>query len=91
MKIFVLLTSMLFSVSAFATETTYDVEGMHCSSCAKSIKAQVCKMDGLEKCDVTVGKVVVAPKSGFNISKEQIQQAISKAGEYKIIGEKSDK
>lgn len=89
-KAFVLFT-LLFTQAALAETITYNVEGMHCGSCAKAIKAQVCKMDGLEKCDVTVGKVVISPKTGINISQDQIQAAISKAGEYKIIGTSKDK
>lgn len=81
-----LIAGILFlAPAAFAESTTYNVEGMHCGSCAKAIKAQVCKMDGLESCEVTVGKVVVSPKSGVTISQDQIQAAISKAGEYKIV------
>lgn len=76
---------LFFTSAAFAESTTYNVEGMHCGSCAKAIKAQVCKMDGLESCEVTLGKVVIAPKSGVTISQDQIQAAISKAGEYKIV------
>ncbi len=76
---------LFFASAAFAEPTTYDVEGMHCGSCVKAIKARVCKMDGLESCDVTMGKVVVTPKSGVTISQDQIQAAISKAGEYKIV------
>lgn len=75
---------LFFASAAFAESATYNVEGMHCGSCVKAIKAQVCKMDGLESCDVSMGKVIVAPKSGVTISQDQIQAAISKAGEYKI-------
>ncbi|MEN0058487.1 MAG: heavy metal-associated domain-containing protein [Bdellovibrio sp.] len=86
MKSVVILLSTLF-ISAFAqAETvTYAVEGMHCGSCAKAIKAQVCKMEGLASCEVSVGKIVVSSKNGANISQDQIQEAVAKAGEYKII------
>ena len=88
-----LVLAATFSLSQFAlAETiTYDVKGMHCGSCAKSISAQVCKMDGLESCEVSVGKVVISPKTGFTFSQDQIQAAISKAGEYKIIGTSTSK
>lgn len=86
MKKALIFTTLLLSQAALAETVTYNVEGMHCGSCAKAIQAQVCKMDGLEKCEVSVGKVVISSKTGVNISQDQIQAAISKAGEYKITG-----
>ncbi len=91
MKKALVLTALLLSQTALAETITYNVEGMHCGACAKAIKAQVCKMDGLEKCDVTMGKVVISPKTGININQDQIQAAISKAGEYKITGSTKSK
>ena len=78
--------SLLIASSAFAETTTYNVEGMHCGSCAKAISAQVCKIQGIEKCDVTVGKVVITPKAGSTITQAQVQTEMSKAGDYKITG-----
>ncbi len=91
MKKALVITALLFAHTALAESTTYNVEGMHCGSCAKSIKAQVCKIEGLEKCDVSVGKVMVSSKQGVTISQDQIQAAISKAGEYKIISSEKSK
>ena len=86
MKKTLILLSFVFSQIALADATTYNVEGMHCGSCVKAIKAQVCKIDGLETCEVSLGKVVISPKTGINITQDQIQAAMAKAGEYKIIG-----
>lgn len=91
MKTSALLITLLFGSAGFAQTTTYNVEGMHCGSCAKNVKAEVCTMQGLEKCEVTTGKVVVKPKAGVMISQDQIQAAISKAGEYKIISSEKSK
>nr|BFD59067.1 hypothetical protein CKG001_11740 [Bdellovibrio sp. CKG001] len=91
MKMLLAATALLFSQAALAETITYNVEGMHCGSCARAIKAQVCTMEGLEKCDVTVGKVVISPKAGVSISQDQIQAAISKAGEYKITNSTKSK
>jgi mercuric ion binding protein len=90
-KHLMILTALLLSSAAFAESTAYEVEGMHCGSCAKSIQAQVCKLDGVDKCDVTVGKVLISSKKGVNLSQEQIQAAISKAGDYKITGSHKEK
>lgn len=78
------LMTLLASQSALADSTTYDVKGMHCDSCAAVVKSHVCKMDGIEKCDVTVGKIVISPKAGVTISADQIQAVLSKAGDYKL-------
>ncbi|MGZ3770342.1 MAG: heavy-metal-associated domain-containing protein [Bdellovibrio sp.] len=91
MKKAFILISLFLSQTVFAETVTYNVQGMHCGSCAKMIKAEVCKMDGLEKCDVTMGKVVISPKTGVTINQDQIQAAISKAGEYKITGSTKSK
>lgn len=91
MKKTIALMVLMMAPMALAETVTYNVEGMHCGSCAKAIKSQVCKMDGLEKCDVTMGKVVISPKNGIQISQDQIQAAISKAGEYKITGSQKSK
>ena len=86
-----LITSFLFASAALADTTTYDVQGMHCGGCAKMIQAKVCGMDGMEKCEVTMGKLVVATKPGITISQEKIQAAMAQAGDYKITGSKSSK
>lgn len=91
MKKAFLLIGLLFGSVALAKTTTYNVEGMHCGSCAKSIQTQVCAMEGLEKCEVTVGKVVITPKAGVTISDSQVSAAITKAGEYKVTGSQVSK
>lgn len=91
MKKALILASLFVSQIALAGATTYNVEGMHCGSCVKAIKAQVCKMDGLDACEVSLGKVMITPKTGVSISQEQIQAAMAKAGEYKIIGTEKSK
>ncbi len=91
MKKALIITALLFSQAALADTITYDVEGMHCGSCAKSIKAQVCKMDGLEKCEVSMGKIVITPKAGISITQDQVQSAVTEAGEYKVTGSKTSK
>lgn len=91
MKKTLIAITLFLSQTALAETITYNVEGMHCGSCVKSIKAQVCKMDGIEKCDVSVGKVVISTKEGVSISQDQIQSAVSKAGEYKIIDSSKSK
>lgn len=91
MKKTLILIAFFFSQVSLAETVTYNVEGMHCGSCAKMIKSEVCKMEGLEKCEVSMGKVVISPKAGILINQDQIQAAMAKAGEYKIIGSSKSK
>ncbi|MDG0817724.1 heavy-metal-associated domain-containing protein [Bdellovibrio svalbardensis] len=80
------LSALFISQAALAETITYNVEGMHCGSCAKMIHSKVCTMDGMDKCEVTMGKVVISPKAGIKFTQEQIQSAVSKAGDYKVTG-----
>ena len=74
----------LASLSSHAETANYDVEGMHCGSCAAMIKEKLCKMDGLEKCDVSSGKITLISKDGIKLDTKKVQDLVSQAGEYKI-------
>ena len=76
----------LFPLLAFAETATYDISGMTCGACVKMIKAKVCKIEGLEKCDVTIGKVVVSTKAGTPVDDQKIKDAVVHAGDYKVTG-----
>lgn len=85
MKKYILsLVLVLSATPALAETTTYKVAGMHCASCAGMAKAEVCKIEGIEKCTVSVGKIVITSKPNAKVSKDQIQTALSKAGEFNI-------
>lgn len=90
MKI-IIATGLFFSSLAFAETTTYDVKGMHCGACAKMIQSKVCALEGVQKCEVSMGKVVIEPKAGVKISQDQVQSKMSEAGEYTITGSKTQK
>lgn len=90
-KALLILLSSAIALPAFAESLEYTVEGMHCGSCAKAIQAQVCKLEGLESCEVTVGKISLSPKAGVKVSQEQVEALMSKAGPYKITGSHSKK
>jgi len=72
-------------LSAFAETNTYEVSGMTCNSCVKALKAQVCKLDGIEKCDITIGKMVLSSKAGTPLNETKIKEAVAHAGDYKVI------
>jgi mercuric ion binding protein len=86
MKKCILVASFLFPAFAFAEASTYTVSGMTCKTCVKAVKAKVCKIEGVEKCEVSIGKVVLTPKAGATLKDLEVSQAIEKAGEYKVTG-----
>ncbi|HRO67952.1 MAG TPA: heavy-metal-associated domain-containing protein [Pseudobdellovibrionaceae bacterium] len=80
---------MLVALVAFAlpllvrAETkTYTLDGMTCGSCVKSVKAQVCKLPGVETCEVEINKVTLTGKA---LDDKAIEGAVSKAG-YTMTG-----
>ena len=81
----------LFPLSSFAETTTYDVSGMTCSACVKMIKASACKIEGIEKCDVTIGKLVISTKPGVVVDEQKIKDAVVRAGDYKVTGSSTKK
>ena len=81
----------LFPLSSFAETATYDVSGMTCNSCVKAIKASVCKTEGIEKCDVTIGKLVISTKPGVVVDEQKIKDAVVRAGDYKVTGSTTKK
>lgn len=81
---------ILLSQVVFAGEkASFKIEGMTCGSCVSMIKAKVCKLEGVEACEVKVGEMTLTSKSTLNL--EKIKQAVVSAGEYKITSEKVEK
>lgn len=84
-------TLLILPFSSFAETTTYEISGMTCNSCVKAIKAQVCKMEGLEKCEVSVGKLVLSTKAGATVNEQSVKEAVGRAGDYKVSGSTTKK
>ncbi len=75
----------VFSAIALADTGHFAVSGMHCGDCAKSVAAKVCKIEGVEKCDVKVGSVDLTTKAGFSIDAKKVEELVTAAGdEYKV-------
>ena len=76
----------IFSASVgFAETASYTIEGMTCGSCVKHIQNDVCKkIEGLEKCDVKVGSLIMTTKPGGTIDTKKVESMVSEAG-YKVI------
>lgn len=74
----------LFGYGALAETATFTVSGMTCGSCAASVRNKVCKMEGLESCNVEVGSVTVTTKSGVAVDTKKVEELIGSAGDYKV-------
>lgn len=86
MKTLIATLGWILPALAFAGSSTYTVSGMTCKSCVKAVKAQVCHLDGVAKCEVTVGKVVLTPKPGAKIDDLKVSKAIERAGDFQMTG-----
>jgi periplasmic mercuric ion binding protein len=76
---------LIFSSAALAETKTYNVEGMHCENCAANIKAKVCALEGVEKCEVEVGKVTLTTKGDAKLDDGAVTTAVQAAG-YNVVG-----
>lgn len=81
---YILALALSLPFFSFAETYTIAVEGMTCSSCAKAVRKQVCAIEGVDSCQVEIGKVVLTSKAGATISTEAIKSAVDKAGDYKV-------
>lgn len=65
---------------------SFEVTGMTCGACVKQVKAKVCHLKGIDKCEVEVGKVSLTAKSGQTIDREEISKAITSADKnFKVV------
>jgi copper chaperone CopZ len=78
-----ILVSMSLALSslAFADTQTFTVDKMTCGSCVERVEKKVCapmmKAKKLNKCDVSVGEVVVEAEK---VNVDEIKKAIDNAG-----------
>lgn len=71
-----LASLFLMAGSAFAETKTYTMRGMTCGSCVKAVSNQVCKLPGIEKCEVDINKMTLTG----TLNDSAIAQAVEKAG-----------
>ncbi|MCG8612545.1 MAG: cation transporter [Pseudomonadales bacterium] len=79
-----LLSALLVVSSVWAQGPIYQVgvDGLACPFCAYGIEKQLQKLDGVQSVEVDVGKgnVVVTMKDDRQLRREQVEQAVKKAG-----------
>jgi copper ion binding protein len=66
------------------TTQTYDVVGMTCDHCVRSVTEEVCALDGVSQVEVDLasGKVHVTTREP--ITTEQVREAVAEAG-YQLV------
>ena len=66
---------------------TFDVKGMHCGGCAKSIEAELKKIEGVSEAtaDFKSGKVTVVVDSPSQVERQTLVKAIEKASDGKTF------
>jgi periplasmic mercuric ion binding protein len=74
-----------FSASVQADTGKFTVKGMHCQDCADSIKEKVCKMEGVEACDVKVGSITMTTKPGVALDKKKVATMVQAAGDSYVV------
>lgn len=86
MKYIVLLASLVFSSSIFASSTTkkYYVKGMHCGGCESGVRASLIELGGLKDAEV------VKVDSQTPDAKNQIGHVVIKFSDTKYEGEITD-
>lgn len=81
----ILILSLPASI-CLAQPATFEVTGMTCKACVKSVKAKVCGLKAVKKCEVEIGKVILTPKDGQAIDRQEVAKAIKAADEnFKVV------
>ncbi len=82
---FGMLTFTVIAAKAAEPEVyNYQIKGMKCGDCIESVKKAVCGLNGVEKCDVTVGKATLEVTPGTKMDQKAIAKAIKDAGHYSV-------
>lgn len=83
----IILSLFILPLFSFASEPeiyNYQLKGMKCSDCVESVKKAVCGMNGVEKCDVSVGKMTLQAASGAKLDQSAIAKAVKDAGHFSV-------
>lgn len=59
-------------------KTEYDIKGMSCQHCVRTVKSALEKIDGVTSAEVTVGHATV--ESGRALSRDEVDKALDDEG-----------
>ena len=65
--------------------TTYDVVGMTCDHCARSVAREVAQVDGVDDVSVDLATGIVTVTSSADLDVGAIREAVDEAG-YELVG-----
>ena len=65
--------------------TTYDVVGMTCDHCARSVAREVAQVDGVDDVSVDLATGIVTVTSSADLDVAAIGEAVDEAG-YELVG-----
>lgn len=65
-------------------ETSVELSGMHCQSCAGKISAALKRLTGIESVEVSLRPPVARLRSSAPVSRAEIDAAVRSAGDYSI-------
>ncbi|MDP0396770.1 heavy-metal-associated domain-containing protein [Tsukamurella strandjordii] len=67
-----------------AVETTYTVTGMTCGHCASSVREEISEIGGVTGVDVNVETGAVTVASEGELTRDQVEAAVTEAG-YTLV------
>ncbi|GAA1001003.1 heavy-metal-associated domain-containing protein [Nocardiopsis tropica] len=67
-----------------AVETTYTVTGMTCGHCASSVREEISEIGGVTGVDVNVETGAVTVASEAELTRDQVEAAVTEAG-YTLV------
>lgn len=64
------------------------INGMTCGGCVKNVEKAISQIEGVKTVSVSLNPPQAVIEADSNISKEQLQGVLSKAGHYSVAGTK---
>lgn len=70
------------------TQQTFDVDGLHCGGCVKTVTETILGLSGVTAVDVTLGATapsVVRVEADDDVDLDLIQRSLAERGDYRIL------
>ncbi|MBX3440413.1 MAG: heavy-metal-associated domain-containing protein, partial [Planctomycetaceae bacterium] len=66
-------------------KATYEVQGMHCGSCAAKVAGAIREIPGVRRADVTIASRRADVEAEAPLDLDQLNQAVSRVGDYRVV------